>query len=150
MTRSRKIALAFVVAIVGVVAWGAVRLLNQLSQIPDAYAAWDTGTLLTEYMKQNADRWPQSWDEVVEVVRSDSQRQIVLRGAQAGDLAYAQSLRSRVKVDWTYDPLDPKGADPVTKANGSKFGVIWSGAEPNDMIREYLADRAATRPTVAH
>ena len=95
MTRGRKIVLVVVIAVVGVVGWIAYGFLHTLRHIPEAYAAWDTGTLLIEYMKQHDDQWPGSWDDLVTVLDSNEGRRIPLRGAQAGDVAYARSLRDK-------------------------------------------------------
>jgi hypothetical protein len=150
MTRGRKIALIFAIAIVGVVGWIAYGFLHTLRGIPEAYAAWDTGTLLIEYMKQHDDHWPKSWDELVTVLDSDEGRKIPLRGAQAGDIVYARSLREKVAVDWEFDPASRSERNPVTPIGGGKFPVVWDGAEPNEMVRHYLSERASTRPSAAH
>lgn len=142
MTRGRKIALIVVIAIVGVVGWIAYGFLHTLRGMPEAYAAWDTGTLLMEYMKQHDDQWPTSWDQLLTVLDSDEGRKIPLRGAQAGDIAYARSLREKVAVDWTFDPANPAG-NPVTPIAGGRFSVVWEGAEPNEMVRSYLSQQVA-------
>ena len=38
-------------AIVGVTGWVGYRIYFTVSHVAEAYAAWDTGTLLVEYMK---------------------------------------------------------------------------------------------------
>jgi hypothetical protein len=149
MTRGRKIALVVVIAIFGVIGWIAYGFLHTLRGIPEAYAAWDTGTLLIEYMKHHDDQWPESWDELLKVLDSDEGRKIPLRGAQAGDIAYARALREKVEVDWAFDPANPTG-NPVTPVGGGKFSVVWDGAEPNEMVRYYLSECASTRPSAAH
>src|SRR5215212_9765303 len=120
MTRGRKIALVVVIAIVGVAGWIAYGFLHTLRGIPEAYAAWDTATLLIEYMKEHDDQWPTSWDHLLTVLDSDEGRKIPLRGAQAGDIAYARALREKVAVDWAFDPANPAG-NPVTPVGGGKF-----------------------------
>ena len=150
MTRWRKVVLVVVVAVVGVVGWIAYSVLYTLRHIPEAYAAWDTGTLLIEYMKQHDDRWPKSWDQLLTVLDSDVGRKIPLRGAQAGDIAYARSLREKIGVDWAFDAANPNAESPVTPIHGAKFSVVWDGAEPNEMVRHYLSERASTRPSTAH
>src|SRR5688572_11173525 len=90
-----------------------------------------TGTLLVEYMKRHDDQWPKSWDDLLTVMESDEGRKIPLRGAQAGDLTYARSLREKVSVDWSFDPANPRAGNPVTSRDGQKFSVVWGeGAEP--------------------
>ncbi len=149
MTRGRKIVLVVAIAIVGVVGWIAYGLLRTLRGIPEAYAAWDTGTLLIEYMKQHDDQWPSSWNQLLTVLDSDDGRKIPLRGASAGDMSYARSLREKVAVDWTFDPANPAG-NPVVPIGGGEFSVVLEGAEPNEMVRHHLAERATTRPSAAH
>ncbi len=149
MTRGRKVAIIAVIAIVGVVGWIAYGFLHTLRGLPEAYAAWDTGTLLIEYMKRHDDQWPRSWDELLTVLDLDEGRKIPLRGAQAGDIAYARSLREKVAVDWTFDPANPNAVSPVAPIGGGKFSVVWQGAEPNEMVRSYLSERASTRPSAA-
>jgi hypothetical protein len=149
MTRGRKIVLIVGIAIVGVVGWIAYGFLHTLRGIPKAYAAWDTGTLLIEYMKQHDDRWPTSWDQLLTVLDSDEGRKIPLRGSSAGDMSYARSLREKVAVDWAFDPANPAG-DPVAPIGGGKFSVVWESAEPNEMVRYHLSERASTRPSTAH
>lgn len=150
MTRGRKIVLVVGIAMVGIVAWIAYGFLHTLRHIPEAYAAWDTATLLTEYMKQHDDRWPKSWDDLLTVLDSDEGRKIPLRGAQAGDVAYARSLREKVSVDWSFNPADPNAGDPVSSHAGEKLSVVWEGADPNETIRTYLSTRASTRPSATH
>src|SRR5437660_243247 len=137
MPRRRKIILGLVVAVLGVVAYVSYTFLHTLSHLREAYEAWDTGTLLIEYMKDHNDQWPKSWDELLTVMDSESGRQIALRGAQAGDVPYARSLREKIWVDWGFDPAHADGLkNPVAPAGGGRFPVIWQGAEPNEMIRE--------------
>lgn len=138
MTSGRKIALTAVIVIVGVVGWLAYGLLHTLRGIPEAYAAWDTGTLLIEYMKQHDDQWPKSWDELLTVVNSEEGRKIPLRGGRPGNIAYVRALREKVSVDWAFDPAKLSTGNPVTPIGGGKFSVVWEGAEPNEMIRYYL------------
>jgi hypothetical protein len=148
-SRRRKITLAIVgTALVplAVIGWFAYRIFFTLN-IPQAYAAWDTGTLLVEYMKSHNDHWPTSWDDLLTTLNTDSGRDIPLRGAQAGDIPYAQSLREKISIDWTFDPNHPDRHNPVTRPDGSAFPVTWQNADPNEMVRKYLADRAATQPS---
>jgi hypothetical protein len=150
MTRRRNSLLVMVIAVVGVIGWVAYSFLHTLRHIPEAYAAWDTGTLLIEYMKQHDDQWPKSWEELLNVLNADDGRRIPLRGAQAGDPAYGHSLRQKVAIDWAFNPTNPGTQNPVTPRRGGKFSVVWDGADPNEMVRLYLSNRAATRPSATH
>ena len=147
MTRGRKTLLVAVIAIAGVVGWAAHSLFTL--DIREAYAAWDTGTLLVEYMKQHDDRWPKSWDDLLTVLGPNDDHKIPLRGSRADmtDPEYARSLREKIAVDWAFDPAHPGARNPVTRPDGGAFRLVWE--EPNEMVRSYLSD-ASTRPSAGH
>jgi hypothetical protein len=147
MTRVRRIMSVVVIAAVGAVGWISYEFLHTLAHIPEAYAAWDTGTLLIEYMKQHDDRWPKSWDDLLTVLDDDEGSKIPLRGAQAGDGAYAASLRELVAVDWDFEPANPNVRSPVAPISGGKFSTLWEGAEPNEMVRSYLSKQTSMQPS---
>jgi len=137
------VCVAFVV--LGVVGWIAYGIMHTLHGIPEAYAAWDTGTLLVKFMESHENRWPTSWGDLLTILDSDAGRQIPLRGATAGDVVYARSLHDHVSVDWNFDPRHADDQrNPVTRADGSAFPVVWNGGDPNEMVREYLRTHAAT------
>lgn len=142
-----------VVGIVVVVLGGAIYYVGAAvytwRHIPEAYAAWDTGTLLVEYMKLHEDKWPASWDELWSVTREYSGRDGLLRGPGANNGGYLGTLQSMVAVDWTFDPQHDEGKLVVTRPGGKKFPVVWEGAEPNEVVRAYLRSRGpATVPSV--
>jgi hypothetical protein len=120
--------------------WTAYRFLYTWSHIAEAYAAWDTGTLLVAYMKSHDNRWPTSWEELLSVLSDESGDQIPLRGAHAGDLAYGSSLREMVAVDWTFDPVHRDAKSPVTRLDKTAFPIVWEGHDPNEMVRAYLKE----------
>ena len=150
MTRRRQIILAVtlgvVVPAVGLGGWVGFGIYYTLSHLHEAYAAWDTGTLLIEYMKVHQDRWPRSWDDLLTVMDTDAGRQVLLYGAGAGDRQYARSLRDQVAIDWTFNPRRPTGPNPITRPDGRAFPVVWEGAQPNDMVRQYLQRQPSTGP----
>jgi hypothetical protein len=149
MPRRRKFILVGGVVLIGVVGWIAHVIIRTATHIPEAYAAWDTGTLLVEYLKTHGDRWPSSWNDLLTVLDSEAGERIPLRGAQAGDHEYARSLRDKVAVDWTFDASQAGGKAPITRPDGKPFPIVWSGAEPNEMVRHYLRERAGTRPSTS-
>src|SRR5688500_12227787 len=63
-----------------------------------------------------------------------------------GDRQRVQTLRQTVAVDWAFDPASFMHAEAgerpilrvVTRIDGSDFETLWEGAEPNEMIRDYL------------
>ena len=147
VTRAHKILLVGTALMLGWAAWGAYRVYYTYAHIPEAYAAWDTGTLLVEFMKAHEGHWPSSWDDLLTVMDSESGQKIVLRGAGAGDMRYAKSLREKIRVDWSFDPTHPDAKNPVTRLDGSPFPIVWE--EPNDMVRYYLHARAVRRSSTA-
>jgi hypothetical protein len=147
MKNRRKIILVAAILAIGVIGWIAHGWYRTITHIPEAYAAWDTGTLLVEYLKTHDDRWPSSWDDLLTVLDSQAGQKILLRGARAGDMPYARSLREKVAVDWTFAVSRPQEERPVTRLDGSAFTLVWEGAEPNEMVQWYLKERASTRPS---
>ena len=148
MSLRRKITVAVVLMVFGVAIYFGCSLLYTVRHIPDAYAAWDTGTLLVEYMKSHRDRWPASWADLLSVARSGSGSQVTFRGASAGDTNYAASLRTKVAINWKFDPSVDGPSSPITRLDGTKFPVVWQGAEPNEMVHRYLTTRNANAPGV--
>jgi len=148
MSLRRKIVVAVVLTIFGVVVYIGYDIIQTVRRIPEAYAAWDTGTLLVEYMKSHGNRWPASWDDLLSVVRSDSGDQVMFRGARAGDTNYAASLRTKVAINWKFAPSREAQSSPITRLDGTKFPVVWQGAEPNEMVRRYLTTSFTNAPEV--
>lgn len=134
----KKVLIALAVVLVAGVGWIAYDLLFTLAHLREAYAAWDTGSLLVEYLKAHENRWPRSWEDLLTVLDGEVGREIVLRGASAGDIEYARSLPRQVKVDWTFDPSRPGAASPVTRIDGRAFPIVWSCGDPNEMVRDHL------------
>jgi len=153
MSLRRRITVAIVLTIVitvfGVVAHVGNRMLYTWRHIPEAYAAWDTGTLLVEYMKSHDGRWPSSWNDLLSVQNSGSGGQITLRGANAGDTNYGDALVKRVAIDWKFDPARGDQNSPVTRPDGSRFPIVWAGADPNEMVHAYWnASRNTNAPAI--
>jgi hypothetical protein len=148
MSLRRKITIAVVLTIFGVVAYFGYGIIYTLQRIPEAYAAWDTGTLLVEYMKSHENRWPSSWDDLLSVVRSNSEDQVMFRGAKTGDTNYAALLRTKVSINWKFDPSRGGQSLPITRLDGTKFPIVWEGAEPNEMVHRYLTTSITNAPGV--
>jgi hypothetical protein len=142
MTRARKVSLGLGVAIFGVAVWFGVHIYRVISRLPEAYAAWDTGELLINYMKTHEGRWPRSWDELGTAMNTEATKP-VLHGDGYDGHTYPRSLKEHVAVDGSFDPSHPGIESPVAPLGGGTFSVLW--ADPNDMVREYLRSRPATR-----
>ena len=145
MSLRRKITVAIILAvaltIIGFGVYFVCGITYTVRHIPEAYAAWDTGTLLVEYMKVHDDKWPASWDDLLSITNSNSGSQIVFRGRRTNDTNYANTLQTMVAINWTFDPKTDDKSLPVTRLDGTKFKIVWSGAEPNEMVHAYLKAR---------
>ncbi len=143
MMRRRTIISLIGIAVLALVLWTGYSAFRSWRLLPEAYAAWDTGTLLVEYLDAHDNQWPTSWDDLLTILETPRGREIPLYGASAGDMEYARSLRDKVAVDWDFDPTHMAEASPVTRPDGSAFPVLWQGADPNEVVREYLNSSAA-------
>ena len=135
------LALAGVVLIViGYFAWS---LIYTWQRLPEAYAAWDIGTLLICYMERNEKRWPKDWDDLISTIQPDDPC-VRFRGFQRPEdsaKGYPETvakLKAMVRIDWKYVPKPGSSEKPISKTDGTPFPVVWSGAEPNEMIFNYL------------
>jgi hypothetical protein len=145
----RNIIIGILVAVFGFAAYFIHGFVDTWHHIPEAYAAWDTGDLLIEHMKLHDNSWPSSWDDLVPAMNGGTDGPMQLWGAQAGDTNYVLSIRNKVVIDWSFDPRHLDGKSPVTRLDGTKFPFVWSGAEPNEMVRDYLKNNTnanALRP----
>ncbi len=90
------------------IGWFTISLVTTIREIPEAYAAWDTGTLLTTYMDNNDGRWPSDWDDLATVI-NDGQPMLFSRSDSDGNpisnREYINKLRSMIRVDWSFDPV---------------------------------------------
>ena len=142
----RKIAIAVILAILSIAAYFVYGIFSAWRRIPEAYAAWDTGTLLVQYMRVHDRQWPSSWEDLLSATRNDAGDSIVFRGANANDTNYAVTLRKMVAINWKFNPSRPDESRPVTRLDGTRFPMVWHGAEPNEMVRAYLSSAVTNAP----
>ena len=131
MSRLRAVVIVFVVLMASAIGWIGYRLVYVWQHIPEAYAAWDAGTLLVEYMNSNENKWPSSWDDLLRILETDAGKAIPLRGRNPDELNYAGFLKQYVAINWTFNPTSGAVSNPVTRVDGKQFPVVWEGAEPN-------------------
>lgn len=103
--------------------------------VPEAYAAWDTGTLLVRYMEKHGGDWPDGWP-ALEQLHHDEPHLRLRWNAHQPD--YFDQMRSMVSVDWAFDPISRRPEGPVTSVDGSALVCLWS--DPNNMI-DFCLDR---------
>lgn len=144
-TTKRRLIRVAAVSLVFAVGWFVISLVRTIREIPEAYAAWDTGTLLTTYMDQNNGRWPSNWGDLATVI-GDGQPMLFSRtdsdGNPVSSTEYIDKLRSMIKVDWSFDPVPGTTDSPVTRIDGGKFRTVWVAAEPNEVVRSFIAQHA--------
>ena len=141
MTRRRI--LITTCAVVGIVViMAAQHGLHRLRHFPEAYQAWDTGSLLVAYMQQNDDRWPKDWDDLLSVLESEKGARIRFRGGYTNRQEYVNDLRNSVRIDWSFDPSSGTGSIEIaSRPDGSDFPMVWENAHPNDIVRHYLESK---------
>jgi len=139
---------AFVLA--ASVAMIALSIFRTIREIPEAYATWDTGTLLTTDLDQNDGKWPSEWDDLATVIE-DGKPMLFSRtdddGNRLSTTEFIDKLRSMVNVDWSYQPVPGNAFSPVTRVDGTAFRTVWVGADPHEMVRTFVAHQAGDEAT---
>ena len=114
--------------------------------ISNAYAQEWVGGMVVDYLRQNGDRWPQSWDDL----RPVYEQHVEKAGARPWTF---EALRSRVAIQWDVDVERLRKAPSV--ADGPPFPVIrmrnaaalhWNGHEANETVWRYLTEKDARQP----
>ncbi len=135
-TIGRWIALAFVLAL----CYAAWSFIATYQRLPEAYAAWDTGTLLVAYMSRNDDEWPSSWDDLAKII--DLQNNCPkIRGFEGRAEDTIEQLKTYVIIDFAHRPQAGTMAYPITDSRGKRFRTVWDGAEPNEMVYRWITHR---------
>jgi len=146
--RRRRWAIAIVIAVPLLIAAGIgvryiVTLLIAASRLPEAYAAWTTADLVIDHMEAHDGAWPEGWEDLFQAANIRKADGVILHWE-------VEELPSLVAVDWTADPavlVEAPAVDDeppflvITRLDGTEFQVVWEGAEPNQMILDYLRAR---------
>lgn len=156
--RWRRLAWAGLAGIVLLVGYLGFRAF-QLRHAETAHALWWTGDIVIRHLRASGGEWPRSWEDLEWVVRpGDLRPQAVMwrmggvRGREFRRRLPVERLREVVWVDWdaevsrlAREPVSP-GRPPflvVRPLRGDH--VYFAGAEPNEMIRDYLARNGTLR-----
>lgn len=140
----RRIALSGLVALLLFIAWFVYGIANTLRGLPDAYAKWDVGDMIIDYLTTHPGKWPAEWDDLRPSFEKLKFNRESGSGYMRGGLTF-NDIRSRIGIDWTAQPAELAKAEP--NDNEPPFRVIWpldgnsttwAGAEPNEMVLEYL------------
>lgn len=132
----KRFLIVFGFLIIGFVGYNVLQVRLVLARSGEAYAAWDTGTLLVEYMHEHDRKWPSSWEDLFSIM--DGKHPVFLRGTGGDDYKYALGLPKTVSVDWNYDTSHPEKGSPVTRRDGKAFTMLWESGDPNQNVRNYL------------
>ena len=143
-----RVAIIAIVGILGGLVYFAFSFYHYISEyIPNAYAQEWVAGMVIDYLRQNDDRWPQSWEDLRPVYEQHTKK------TQPWSF---EELQSRVVIEWDVDV--ERLRHPPPRADGLPFRVIylrdgtdayWGGAEANRMLWSYLKEkevRASTRP----
>ena len=145
---------AVALVVLAVVAYIGFDIWRTVTQIPEAYAAWDTASLVIEYMETHDGVWPKSWDELFSAAQTLPTENRILHEYSTNTLNTLDKIAQLVRIDWTADPHQLAQAKPepdsipfrvVTRADGSDFTTLWSGAEPNTLIWQYLNKKSSNK-----
>ena len=153
MTNLRKVVYASLAVVATGVAFLGWSVLDTWRRLPEAYAAWDVGTMLVCFMERNDNRWPSSWNELAASIKPDDEC-VFCRGVEDGeDRSHGypktiEKLKRMVRIDWKFVPTKGKMQYPVTTSDGKGFTVVWSGAEPNEMVYRWimLGEKDSSKP----
>jgi hypothetical protein len=106
-------------------------------RIRNAYAAEWAGSLIVDHLRQHADRWPKSWNDLRPVYEQHI--------ARVGRPWSFEELQERVDIDWKVDVIELRRTAlderrPTTIVIQRKDGVAehFQGADPNAIIRNYF------------
>ena len=142
----KRILIAAGLILLAAVAYIGFHMWRTVTQIPEAYAAWDAATLVIAHLDAHGGEWPRSWEELFAAAKTLPNNDRRLHGTSPDRLA------KLVRIDWNADPreMTMASASPgrmpfhvITRADGSDFPTLWTGAEPNALVWEYLNKKNA-------
>lgn len=113
-------------------------LIYYISSIKNAYGVeWVAGDLI-DYMKDNNNRWPNGWKELLPIHERRN-----IKGKYWCPLPF-ELMSKRICVDWSFVPSNYIGRSDV---DAKTVRIVWlkrwghaAWRDPNKMILEYLRD----------
>jgi hypothetical protein len=140
-TRVIQCIVAAVLVSVGYYAW---LVFDAWRHIPEAYAAWDAGTLCVCCLQRTDGNWPKNWDDLERIIEPDDDcvfcRGVVGDGSDRSN-RYRETIKRMqtiVRIDWNYVPKPGVMGNPVTKIDGGPLYLMW--ADPNYMIFDFVTN----------
>lgn len=108
-----------------------------LTNLQEAYAVDWTCEFVIRHLRSNGNTWPSDWSDLEDEFESE---------AGHGDQFTFEELQELVNIRWDTNAATIATCDPpmkvITLASGSESHFV--GSEPNERIRNYLADALST------
>ncbi len=107
--------------------------------VPNMYALEWVGGMVVDYLEQNDDQWPSSWDDLRPVYRQHV--------SAVGQPWSFDELKSRVEIRWDVDvdqvrTLTSPPDDLIVLRDGGP--EHWAGHEPNELVYQYLTESSGS------
>jgi hypothetical protein len=136
--RAAVVAVVVAASVAAALGAGAVWVYLRVNEaVADCYAQWRVADIVIQYLEWHGGSWPKDWDDLEEA-----------REACVGRSWPAEELRLRVEIDFAAEPKALAAAEPPIRAIRLTTGKRhhWDGAEPNELVRAYLRERARRPP----
>jgi len=143
-SRPRVLFMSAILLLAFVVTYGMWTIHHVVTEeVPNCYAVWWVAGMVIDHMETHDGEWPRGWDDLRESYVNEAKKASYPRPP-----AYPwpfDELRRRIEIDWNAEPRNLASAD--SRPGEPPFRVIWlrdgsqsywSGAEPNQLILEYL------------
>jgi hypothetical protein len=108
-----------------------------LTNLQEAYAVDWTSEFVIRHLRSTANTWPSDWSDLEDEFESETGH---------GDQFTFEELKELVNIRWDTDSATIAFSDPpikvITLTSGSESHFV--GSEPNERIRNYLADALTT------
>jgi hypothetical protein len=139
LPRFRLRSLFVLTALVAIVCVGIFYVSEALEAPWDSYATWDGANLVITHLHSHNNEWPSGWGDLEAAMRSGA---VLMRGGNSFD-----RFQDRLEIDFNVNPKEfaaasptaPQGLPKVIRLRNGK-DTHWEGAEPNEMIHQYLND----------
>ena len=139
MRRRTFIVLIIALLVVAALATAITRFVMRTRRsIENAYAVWNVAGMVIDHMESHDSQWPHNWDDL----------EAAWRREKGGEMAEVFArYRELVEVDFSADPktlaqapFQPGQKDPPFRVIRHRRHPpsIWTGAEPNELIWQYL------------
>lgn len=131
----------------GIVGWFGFGAYKSMTVRPtNAYAMQSVGQLIVEHMRLHSGAWPKSWTELRDTCATSR-----LNTFSTNADTEIEELKKRIEIDWSMNP--ERFRRVVLQSNNIPTSVVrlkdgrhdsFVGAEPNEMIYDYLTKTNAS------